>query len=109
MKRSLRHPFLADFDQADTDVGVAARFATTVPTQALGMLNSGFVNRQAEAFASTLEGDSDEDKIRHAYRRVLSRDATDHELASLTAVAEQLGLARACLVVLNLNEFAYLD
>ena len=109
VKRSLRHPFLADFDQADTDVGVAARFATTVPTQALGMLNSGFVNRQAEAFASTLEGDSDEDKIRHAYRRVLSRDATDHELASLTAVAEQLGLARACLVVLNLNEFAYLD
>jgi hypothetical protein len=109
VKRSLRHPFLADFDQADTDVGVAARFATTVPTQALGMLNSGFVNRQAEAFAASLTGASTTEKIRHAYRHVLARDASVEELFTLERLADELGLGSACLVILNLNEFAYLD
>lgn len=109
VKRTLRHPFLADFDQADTDVGVAARFATTVPTQALGMLNSDFVNRQAESFAARLEGSDAEEKIRQAYRHVLARDATEEEASTLSRLGRELGIARACLIILNLNEFAYLD
>ena len=36
-------PLLASFDVADTDTSCAARFATTQPTQALGMLNGEFV------------------------------------------------------------------
>src|SRR5690606_16804476 len=54
VKRSLRHQMLADFDQADTDTSCAVRFTTTVPTQALTMLNSAFVNEQASIFAGRM-------------------------------------------------------
>src|SRR5205814_456914 len=46
VKRSLITPLLADFDFADTDSSCAARFATTQPTQALGMLNGEFLHAQ---------------------------------------------------------------
>src|SRR5205814_9348697 len=55
VKRSLLTPILADFDFADTDSSCAVRFATTQPAQALGLLNGGFVNTQAEEFAARLK------------------------------------------------------
>ena len=54
MKRSLQVPILTQFDQADTDASCPVRFTTTVPTQALGMLNSEFTNEQAVIFAKRL-------------------------------------------------------
>ncbi|MFT4642163.1 MAG: hypothetical protein ACI8T1_005509, partial [Verrucomicrobiales bacterium] len=47
IKRSLKPPELTDFDFADTDAPCAARFVTTVPIQALAMLNSKVVNDHA--------------------------------------------------------------
>jgi hypothetical protein len=54
VKRSLTVPILASFDAADTDASCPVRFATTQPTQALGLLNSAFVNEQARRFAASL-------------------------------------------------------
>ncbi len=50
VKRSLLTPILASFDLAETDRSTPVRFASTQPTQALGMLNSAFLNEQAGKF-----------------------------------------------------------
>src|SRR5206468_3130239 len=51
VKRSLIVPMIANFDGPETDFTCPARFATTQPTQALGMLNSAFINEEARKFA----------------------------------------------------------
>jgi hypothetical protein len=47
--------------------------------------------------------------VRAAFRHALSRDPTRTELAALTAHASKHGLANACRVILNLNEFVFVD
>jgi hypothetical protein len=72
------------FDFANPDVSNQKRFATTVPQQALFLMNSPFVVRQARALveqpaikrAATLP-----DKIQALHRRVLQREATAEEVA----------------------------
>ena len=121
VKRSLRHQMLADFDQADTDTTCAVRFVTTVPTQALTMLNSQFVNDQAGMLADRLAKDGGEIRaqIASGLEMALQRKATDDELDHLVALHGRLmteaglssadAMKRVALVTLNLNEFVYLD
>ena len=122
VKRSLMLPILSDFDFPDTDGSCAARFSTTQPTQALGMLNGKFLNEQAVDFAKRLRreaGNNVTDQVGLAYRIALSR-TPDHEsiergLKLIEALKTKHGLTadraldQFCLMVLNLNEFAYLD
>ena len=54
-KRSLLTPMLFAFDVADPTLPAPVRFSTTQPTQALGMLNSEFIHREATVFADNLE------------------------------------------------------
>lgn len=122
VKRSLITPLLADFDFADTDSSCAARFATTQPTQALGMLNGDFLNGQAAILAGRLKreaGDAPEQQVRLALRLTLNREP------DAASIARGLGLLKSlkekykldpdqilkyyCLLVYNLNEFVYLD
>jgi hypothetical protein len=122
VKRSLAEPILASFDAADTDASCPVRFATTQPTQALGLLNSAFVNEQARRFAASLRreaGLQPAAQVRGALWRVLQRAPTPAEIergvaliASLRAargVGADEALAAFCVVALNLNEFLYLD
>jgi hypothetical protein len=115
-------PLLADFDFAETDSSCAARFATTQPTQALGMLNGGFVNAQAAEFAQRLRREAKDDppaQVRRALELALCRppDAASVQrgLALMKSLVEKHGQSREaaldyfCLMVLNLNEFVYLD
>lgn len=121
VKRSLALPILASFDQADTDASCPVRFATTQPTQALSLLNSEFSGRHARSIAERLrvEADNDEDRIRHALRLATSREARAEEVADYLALLGELrstygrsedeALVDFCLLLINLNEFAYLD
>ena len=126
VKRSLLTPLLADFDMADTDSGCPVRFVTTQPTQALGMMNGDFLHKQARVFAERVRreaGGSDGTQtaamVRRALELALARTAADDEVARGTAVVDALAhkqgvtpgraLELYCLLVLNLNEFAYLD
>ena len=58
VKRSLPLPILATYDAADTDASCPVRYTTTIPAQALGMLNGEFVNEQAARFAERLRKES---------------------------------------------------
>ena len=64
VKRSLILPILESFDLAETDRSSPVRFATTQPTQALGLLNGSFMNRQAKLFADRLRREAGPDPAR---------------------------------------------
>jgi len=122
VKRSLQVPILAAFDAADTDNTCPVRFATTQPTQALSLLNSTFLNEQAQVFAEYVRqhaGESAADRVAFALRQATQRtpSAADVErgvglIASLQAdykLSDDAALKYFCLLALNLNEFMYLD
>ncbi len=82
--RGLTPKSLEAFDPVDPTLVSGSREVTTVPSQALYLLNGGFVRQNALALArELLAGDSDEDalRIRTAYQRVLGRDPTTLEIA----------------------------
>ena len=118
-KRGLRYPFFEVFDLPNMNVTCERRTTTTVPTQALTLLNNRFTLRQARYFAERVAAleDGSEARVRRAYRIALSRSPTDHELeANLAFLRQQedyhdgdavAALTDLCDVILNLNEFLY--
>lgn len=121
VKRSLITPMLASFDFPDTDSSCEARFSTTQPTQALGMLNGEFIHQQAQQFAIRLQrecGDDSRAQVKRAINLALSRPAEEQDIErgmNLIDSLKQRGLTAEkaletfCLYVLNLNEFVYVD
>jgi Protein of unknown function (DUF1553)/Protein of unknown function (DUF1549)/Planctomycete cytochrome C len=122
IKRSLTVPLLASFDAADVDASCPVRFATTQPTQALGLLNGEVINDQARIFAEDVRAKADDDpaaRVRLVLRRATQRDPSPREVERgvqfLARMQGQHGLdpsealAKFCLLALNLNEFVYLD
>ena len=122
VKRSLLVPILAQFDQADTDASCPVRFTTTVPTQALGLLNDDFSNEQAGALAQRLMKEAAqglEAQVSRAIRlttgRIPSADEVRKDVLFVETLRRENNLSAAealrfyCLLVLNTNEFIYLD
>lgn len=122
VKRSLVHPMLSMHDFADTDQSCPVRFATTVPTQALTMLNSEFINERAGAFANRLQSEeptSLDNQVTLALRLVMQREPKPAEVKRGTGFINDLrttekldadeALKLFCLMALNLNEFVFLD
>ncbi|MCU0866157.1 MAG: DUF1553 domain-containing protein [Planctomycetes bacterium] len=121
VKRSLPEPLLSAFDRADTDASCPVRFATIQPTQALTLLNGEFANVQAERFAARLAREAAEVRARLArgLELVTQRPARAADLERLLALFDELrrdhgrseteALQRCCLVLLNCNEFLFLD
>ncbi len=120
-KRGLRYPLFEVFDQPSMNVTCERRTTTTVPTQALTLLNNEFALRQAQHFAERVAGlaDGRADRIQEAYRIALSRSPTQSELdANLEFLRQQeafhqgdalKALTDLCDVLLNLNEFLYVS
>jgi hypothetical protein len=72
---------LRTFDYPNPDATSPGRFSTTVPQQALFMLNSPFVIDQARALAKSLsEPTTDRQRVQQLYRSVLARDPDEAEL-----------------------------
>lgn len=79
---------LAAFDPVSQTLVTGQREETTVPTQALFMLNSPFIHEQSLNFASSLLSSShlsDARRIRTAYERVLSREPSAQDAARAKA------------------------
>jgi Protein of unknown function (DUF1549)/Protein of unknown function (DUF1553)/Planctomycete cytochrome C len=122
VKRSLLVPILAVHDAADTDSSCPVRYTTTVPTQALGMLNGAFANEQAGHLADRLRCEAPGDvaaQVRRALRLTAARDADEGEvrddvefirtLLDRSRLDERAALSQYCLMILNANAFLYLD
>lgn len=109
--RSVPDPFMETLDCADPSQNVPVRNTTITALQALAVFNDPFVVRQAEHFAKRLQDASGElaAQLTLAFQLALARTPSTHELISLSEYATQHGLANACRVILNSNEFMFVD
>ncbi len=80
-QRLKRHPFLALFDGADPNVSTARREMTTVPTQALYLMNNAFVHEAGKKLAERFaEQDSIDQRIGAMFACTLGRSARADEI-----------------------------
>lgn len=124
-RRSFRFPFFESFDPPGTATSCPVRQTTTVPAQALTLLNNRMVGEQAEAMAKRLARESGTDLdalVKRAWLLAYNRRAGDSEIRSalyFIAKAEadhrQSGsqdprhssLVEFCMGILNTTEFIY--
>ncbi len=112
------------FDFASPDAHAPKRYQTTVPQQALFMMNSPFVRQQAERLAGRTAQIADRpQRIGELYRCVFSREPSDEQLRLATAFIESASMPagddsappadeawiRLAHVLLMTNELAFVD
>ncbi|HUQ70930.1 MAG TPA: PSD1 and planctomycete cytochrome C domain-containing protein [Planctomycetaceae bacterium] len=108
--RSQPQPFMTTLDCADPSMSVDKRNETINPLQALALLNNGLTLVMAERFAERVAVENGiKAQVSQAFELALSRRATAEELDSLVEYAGKFGLANTCRVILNLNEFTFVD
>ncbi len=109
--RSVPNPFLECLDGADTNINTPVRSTTITALQALALLNDAFMVQQSRAFARRLQAISDDSarRIEVAFTLALGRPPRDDERSALLTYARRHGLANACRVLFNTNEFLFID
>ncbi len=124
-RRSFRFPFFEAFDPPNTAVSCPLRQTTTVPAQALTLLNNRIVGEQARVMAERLTRDAGGDVesfVKQAWLLAYSRTASRSEvrlardfIAASEAAHTKAGdkdarataLREFCLGVMNTTEFIY--
>jgi hypothetical protein len=125
VRRSQPLTFLQLFDQPVIETNCTRRETSTVASQALTLLNSDFMNRQADALAGRVLKEQPTDPTSQALRLAFSRPATDKEKALFAKFLDQQtqqhaktqqppearrrAVADLCHMLLSANEFAYVD
>ena len=109
--RSQQQPFMTVLDCADPSMRVDKRNESLSPLQALAMMNNGLTVAMAKHFAArvTKLAPTLQDQIFHGIQLALGRSPTPEEQTELVAYARAEGLENACRVILNLNEFSFVD
>ena len=124
-KRGLMVPMMTTFDICDSTMPSGRRESTIVATQALAMLNNGWIHEQSTAFADRVIKSSPETtgRINNAWRYSLGRLPSERERTSAVthlshqranvggtvSQAEHVAWVSLCHVLVNTNEFIYLD
>ena len=127
-QRFQRHPYLALFDGPDTNTTTEQRPTSTVPSQALFLMNNPFVKEQANGFARRILSHSEslhvrfEEAFQAAYGRFPTdierqrgaRYISDYRAATLQSESSPIGAeleawASYCRVLMCANEFVCLD
>lgn len=123
-KRGLLPPLLTTFDFPDTTLPSCQRDVTTVAPQALALLNNPFVHQQSKLLAEQImqKHKTTELQIKMAWMQVLAREPRASELSAAMAHLEAQqkllqgrpesvteAMTSLCHVLLNLNEFLYVD
>jgi hypothetical protein len=109
-RRSLPYPMFDTFDHPDMNVTAGARNVSTVPTQALTLLNNPFVLGQAKWLADRVRHQATDPytQIDLTYRLALARGATETETRIGLDLIKNQSLESFTHVVLNLDEFLYM-
>ncbi len=121
VKRSLLTPLLSAFDFPDPDLTCEARFMTLQPGQALSMMNSEFIHKQAKLLIDSVGGPAktNEEIVSSVVTAVLGRQATDEEIAegvklitdleSRDSINRDRAVQLYGLTIMNWNEFLFVD
>ncbi len=112
--RTVADPLMEALDVPDGGASTPARGTSTTALQAFALLNDAFLIRQCDHIAARAAGDAGvgatpERQVGAAFRRMLQRAPDERELAAFAAYTRRHGLANACGVILNGNEFLHLD
>ena len=126
VKRSELLPIMTMFDAPEPTQSIGERSVTTVPTQALAMMNSPMVRQQAEKLFALIKPGNDgplSSAVEHGYQIAFGRSPTNAEQTRMEAFIEEQRVAMGvdsagatdnaliefCHVLLCLNEFVYID
>jgi hypothetical protein len=109
-RRSLPYPMFDTFDHPDMNVTAGARNVSTVPTQALTLLNNPFVLAQAQHLADRVSQEAHDpySQVNLAYQIALARPPTEKEVEVGLDLVKRYALVDLAHVIVNLNEFLYL-
>jgi mono/diheme cytochrome c family protein len=109
--RTLPDPFMEALDCPAGDQFAPLRNNGVTVQQALAMWNDAFILRHCEHLAARLqrEAKTTAARVDLACEIVYSRPPAADELAELTAYAEKHGWANFCRLLLNSNEFVFVD
>ena len=116
-QRTLNMPFMQAFDSTVCDESRSRRRTSVTPLQALSLFNGDFVNGEADALARRIRREAGEGKgeqVRLAYRLAFSRSPSPEEAGHFVKFLGQAeeaedALVGFCRVLLNANEFVYVD
>ena len=109
--RTLPDPFMEALDCPDAAQLSPQRGESITAVQTLATMNDKFVVRQCELMADRIGVDcsSTQEQVANAFRVILCRAATKNELSAVAAYVDQHGLANACRLLVNTNEFMFVD
>lgn len=109
--RTVPDPFMAALDCPDGGAITPVRSVSTTALQALAMLNDTFLIRQCEHIAVRLAADATapERQVESAFQLILLRAPHEKERIDFVACVQRHGLANACQLLLNSNEFINVD
>ena len=105
-------PLLDTLDCPDPSVPTPRRSVTSTPLQALSLLNDTFIEHHAIRFAERLKREAGNDpaaQVRRAYWLAMSRPPTPDETTFGNKISQEHGLAQLCVVLINANEFLFVD
>ena len=116
-RRSLNNPFLGVFDAPVFNTSCDRRKISITPLQALSMYDGQFVNEEASHFAQRVRQEASpepNEQITRAFQLAFSRSPRPAELQQAqefftSAASHQEALVGLCRVLLNTNEFLYVD
>ena len=111
-KRTVRVPFMETFDLPENAVSCPRRNESTVAPQALTLLNGAEAVEAARAMANRVEGEVGKDvaaQVRRAFGLALQRWPAEEEAGRCEAFVRGRSLAELCRVLVNLNEFVYVE
>ncbi len=123
VRRSQPLTLLQVFDQPVMETNCTRRAVSTTASQALTLLNSDFMTREADAFAGRVLQEKPDDPAGYAVLTAFGRPITAKERELLTAFLEaqtkryqgaslapsRRALADLCQMLLSADEFAYID
>ncbi|MEW4565889.1 DUF1553 domain-containing protein [Bremerella sp. JC770] len=110
--RTTPHPYMTTLDCPDPANLTPDRNVTTTVLQSLTLLNNDFMLQQSEHLAERIQQASPgapTDQSVKAFQAVLGRLPTEQERMASTKLIEEHGLTSLCRVLLNTNEFIYID
>jgi mono/diheme cytochrome c family protein len=111
-KRTVRVPFMETFDLPENSVSCARRNESIVAPQALSLLNSSLTVEASRALASRIKREAGDDlakQVEHVFAVALQRAPDKDEQRACAELVRQRSLPELCRVLLNLNEFIYVD
>ncbi len=109
--RTVPDPLMEALDCPDASQFTPKRVASVTPLQALAMLNNRFVVRYCEHMAKQIETEYENRpaQVRRLFMLAYGRPPTDKESRAVAAYADRHGFANTCRVIVNSNEFAFVN